>query len=642
VTLPRAETSTPRGPRDRLVAAWPRLRPVLTSTWALGALVTMASWDVVFGPALSGLDPSWSAGMSMAAHFRLDFGTEVIWTYGPLGFLQLPYTHYSDLAVLSFCWRAVLLLAYCLSLIWALRRSFGAPIAVGVTFVTVIALSSTFTVLIPPAVWCLAALTKDPPPFAPRLVSIGGGAFGALECLVRLSYGPTILLMCAATLLVLPGRRRELPTFAGTAVVVFTVLWFAAGQGVGNFLDFVRSAAEIVFGYSEAMGADGATDVYVPLAIVTSILLVGASAVTSAPGRYRVAAAVVMALPTFSLFKEAVVRYDEPHVAVFFATATPLLMAVPWRGSWRFVGVPILLAVGTLALETAPALTQRDFNLVTHVKRFATGVRTLVSPDRRAAIVAQGRFALAIQYRLERRTVSLLRGHGVHVDPWEAGVVWAFGLDWTPLPVFQDYQAYTPELDADNADVLRSDSGPDRILRANVPRLQPDYRTSAIDGRFPAWDPPQAAIAMLCHFSPLETTGRWQVLGRTANRCGRARLLGSVESAFGRTIPVPRAGQGEAVFARVHGAGVSGLEKLRSLLFRARFRFVVVNGRAVWRLVPATAADGLLMTVPRAADFPGSAFALSPGARTISFSGGSGTLRVDFYAMRVRALDSPR
>jgi hypothetical protein len=639
VTLPGAETSTPRGPRDRPVAAWRRLPPVLTSTWTLGALVAIASWDVVFGTPSSGLDPSWTAGMSMAAHLGLDFGSQVIWTYGPLGFLQLPYTYYSDLAVLSFLWRAVLLLAYCLSLIWALRRSFGAPIAVGVTFITVIALSSTFTVLIPPAVWCLAALAKDPPPFAPRLVSVGGGAFGALECLVRLSYGPTILLMCAATLLFLPGRRRELTIFAGAAVAVFAVLWFATGQAVGNFLDFARSAAEVVFGYSEAMGADGADDVYVPLAIFTSILLVAASALTSTPGRYRVAAGVVMALPAFSLFKEAVVRYDEPHVAVFFATAAPLFMAIPWRGASRLVGVPALIAVGALALETAPALTQRDFNPMTHVRSFATDVRTLLSPARREAVVAGGRLALAIQYRLDRRTVSLLRGQGVHVDPWEAGVVWAFGLDWKPLPVFQDYQAYTSELDAKNADVLRSDTGPDRILRANVPHLQPDYETSAIDGRFPAWDPPEAAIAMLCHFSPLGTTGRWQVLGRTPNRCGRPRPLRSVDSEYGRTIPVPPAAEGEAVFARIHGAGVSGLEKLRSLLFRARFRFVVVNGRAAWRLVPATAADGLIMSVPRAADFPGPGFALSPGARTLSLSGGSGPLRVDFYAMPVRGLD---
>jgi hypothetical protein len=637
---PMPGPKTRPGPRDRLASPWPWLRPIVTSTWTLGFLVAIATWNVTFGVPTPGLDLSWDAGMHMAAHLGLDFGRQIIWTYGPLAFLQLPATYYSGMAALGFCWQAFLLVAYCVSLIWALRRAFNAPVAIAVTFVTVLALPNTFIVLVPPAVWCLAALAEHPPPFAPRLVSVGGAAFGAVECLVRLSWGPTILLMSAATLLALPDRRRELPIFAGTAATVFAILWFAAGQGIGNFPDFVSSAAQVVGGYSEAMGLDHAPRRYIPIAIATAVLLVGSSVLACRLGRSRVAAGVVMALPAFAIYKEAVVRYEETHVAVFFATAAPLLMAVPRRGRFRPISIPALLAVGAVALHTVPSNVYRNFNPITHVKSFATEVRTLASADRRNDIIDRARFSMAVQYRLDPKTLALLKDHGVHVDPWEAGVVWALGLDWKPLPVFQDYQAYTEELDAENAGFLRSPTGPERILRENAPAVQPEFSTAAIDGRYPTWDPPEAAIAMLCNFSPLHTTSRWQVLGRAADRCGQPRLMETVRSEYGRSVAVPGAAADEMVFAKIHGAGVSGLERLRTFLFRATFRRVRVNDRTLWRLVPGTAADGLIMSIPETADFPGRGFTLSPGVHTFSVLGKPGSLTIDFYAMPIEPLSS--
>lgn len=625
--------------RGLAAAAWRRAGPLLTSTWALGALVALAAWNVIFGVAIAGLDESWNAGMHMAAQLGLHFGDQIIWTYGPLAFLQIPATYYSELALLGFVWQALVLVGYCTSLVWALRRFTDAAVATLVAFLTVVALPEAFAVLVIAAVWCLAALGDDPPPFASRLVSVGGAAFGALECLVRLTWGPTILLMCLATLIALPGRRRELPIFAATAVAVFAVLWFAAGQSVGNVGDFLRSAAQVVSGYSDGMSSAGFNAKGLPLAAATSVFLVAASVYTARPGHYRVAAAIVMGLPAFTLWKEAVVRYDENHVVVFFATAAPLLMAIPWRGRMRLVGGAALAAVAAVALVVTPSGTYVNFNPITHLRSFATQVRTAASPGRRRALIDRGRFITAIQYGLEPGTVALLRGHGVHVDPWSASVVWAYRLKWHPLPVFQDYQAYSSALDHDNATALRAGNGPDRILRENVVVVEKSlgYTVPAIDNRYPAWDPPEAALAMLCNFAPLQTTPRWQVLGRVPDRCAAPRQIGLVRTRAGQTVTVPRAGSGDVVFARIHGAGVGGLERLRSFLFRARFRYAIVNGRSAWRLVPGTAADGLVMSVPHTADFPGQGFTLSPEARTLSLRGTAGPLTIAFFAMPIRA-----
>jgi hypothetical protein len=229
----------------------------------------------------------------------------------------------------------------------------------------------------------------------------------------------------------------------------------------------------------------------------------------------------------------------------------------------------------------------------------------------------------------------------VHLDPSGAAVVWAYGLDWRPLPVFQENSAYTGELDEDNADFLTSSDGPERVLRGNPAILDP-LTARTIDGRNPTWNPPAVNVGFLCHFRAVRTTQHWQVLARAPDRCGEERRIASVETSSGEVVQVPPAGPGEAVIARIHGAGVSGLERARSFLFRARPRFLEVNrGQARFRLVPGTAGDGLIMAVPTPLDLP-APFSLSAGAITIAVEGAGDELRVDFYALPLRGSPTER
>jgi hypothetical protein len=239
-------------------------------------------------------------------------------------------------------------------------------------------------------------------------------------------------------------------------------------------------------------------------------------------------------------------------------------------------------------------------------------------------------------YRLDGPTRGALEGHTVAVEPWEAGVAWAYELEWDPLPVFQNYSAYTSELDRLNAAAVESPDGPERILRENQLLVLPEFPTPDLDGRYPGWDPPEQARAVLCNFAPLHTTERWQVLGRVPDRCGPPRPIGSVQSRYGEVVAVPAPGAGEVVFARIQGAGVGGLELLTSLILHARVRQVVVNGSRTYRLLPETAGDGLLLRAdPRLTATEGPTFSPVPQARTLELGGAGGKLRYEFFAMSV-------
>jgi hypothetical protein len=95
------------------------------------------------------------------------------------------------------------------------------------------------------------------------------------------------------------------------------------------------------------------------------------------------------------------------------------------------------------------------------------------------------------------------------------------------------------------------------------------------------------------------------------------------------------------VFVRIYGAAPSGVEAVRTFLYRSGVRFVVFNGKRVYRVVPDVLGDGLILGAPPGTDFP-SHFALAPNPRTVGLRkqpallSPDHQLRFDFYAMRVR------
>jgi hypothetical protein len=66
----------------------PRLVRVVGSSWTLGILAALAGWQVALMHPFVGLDASWQAALYMAAERGLGFGTQIVFTYGPLGFLN--------------------------------------------------------------------------------------------------------------------------------------------------------------------------------------------------------------------------------------------------------------------------------------------------------------------------------------------------------------------------------------------------------------------------------------------------------------------------------------------------------------------------------------------------------------------------
>jgi hypothetical protein len=608
-----------------------------------GLIVALLGWRVGMNPPGVGLDASWNAGLAMGVEQGLHWGKDIVFTYGPLGFLQTQLVWFTGQTVLSFLYSGLIYVVFCVGLVWSLRRRLPLPLACLAAFACVAVLPLLEMSLLS-AVFACFWLLEEGAERTPRqldLFVVAGATFAAPAALIKLSTGPLVPLVLLIALIGAAAGARRIVAYLVLLAGELLVLWLGTGQSLGDIPAFISHTIQISSGYSSAMlrSTDVApwkvTAASIAAMVLTLALLAGAWRAPWRDRRGRWAGALLVGLTAFAIYKEGIVRVDAGHLTVYFANAAILWVAVGFGPGRRWWVPAIAVLVFAVSLPLRPAGTQDNLNFVSNVRFAVDQARNLVSPGRREAAMESGRHGMKGTYALKPGALAALRGHTVAVEPWEAAAAWAYRLDWRPLPIFQNYSAYTPTLDRVNAEAVESSDGPERLLRENQQVVDAEFPTADLDDRFLGWDPPEQARAVLCNFAPLWEDERWQVLGRVPDRCDPPRSLGTVEAEAGEAVPVPTPGPNGVVYVRIDGAGVSGLERVQTFLFHAASRHATVNGDTRYRLVPETAGDGLLL---RAA--PGivetGPFDPVPEAKTLAVEGGSDRITYDFYEFQIR------
>ena len=77
--------------------------------------------------------------------------------------------------------------------------------------------------------------------------------------------------------------------------------------------------------------------------------------------------------------------------------------------------------------------------------------RLAIDPGERRAERARAKADIREHHYIPLEVVEDMRGHADHVEPHETSIIWAYGLDWRPAPVFQDYAIVSNTLDRHNA-----------------------------------------------------------------------------------------------------------------------------------------------------------------------------------------------
>jgi hypothetical protein len=609
--------------------------------WLPAAAVAVALLTIphVLAPE-AGLDPSWRMAMHVGAALGLTHGTDILFTYGPLGFLVIPGLWEVETARVTLLYTVASQAALAFTLLYGTRTTLRPVLAVPVAYVVAlvpVARGSLLLVIV--FCWCALLLTNRVPPRAyPWLLAVGGVLIG-VELLIQ--FGPGVISLALAgvtTLVVARGRRlRAAAALALWFVTTVVVLWSLSGGALGGLPTWVRASLEVAGGYvAMAEEEPGRQWEYLLALLLLAVfaVLFAIEARRLPRGRW-IPLAVLTAGFVWVIGKHAFVRHAGTHSLYFFsALAVTGLVVMGWssRVRWPALAAVVGTVATVLVIAELPSLPQH-LNPLARASALGDQLVLATSATRARSLQEDARVTMQGALGLDERTLRELAGQTVHVSPYETSAVWAHRLRWRPVPMFQAYTAYTPRLDEQNARMLASPDAPGRILRERV--------ESGIDGRNANFESPAYLLSMLCHYRESSAGDYWQVLAKGRSRCGAPRRIASVRSELGESIRVPaREGRDELVFARVH-LPETVADRLFTFLFKPSWTAAVeLDESDSQRLVKANAEGPLVMRVPPAIGYSPSydgrldTDTLRFEALGRRFFGGSG-VAVDFFAVPV-------
>lgn len=483
--------------------------------WLLLALATyvavVACWGVSLQYPRDGLDPSWEQLLVAATDQRRTFGSELVFTYGPLHQVVTGQAAHSWTAfwvgrtLFSVSWFLVALLA---------GRQFGlrVALAIALSLSLVPVQDTTFYLLAFLGIVLGFRLHAHGPAPGPAgwLLTITLACACAVAPLAKLSFlgstVPALLVLLGLPLLKVLLRRAPwslplgglllTPALFVSLVWGITVNW--SPRSLVTF--FVGANLDIVNGFSSAMS-------FAPSNLDWTLVGVYGLLTASAAGFYwqlqardaprdRVLTITFPVTATVSLFalaivywvvfKSSFVRGDAPHLttgAYWILGTLLILLALPaprltdfLRSHSRLHCAGVLLlpfALSALLLfnaEQRPSLhwiKQRLGGAVDHLRLFAATGRQKVEAARTQALV---------RIREQTEDFGLPAGASADILPWDVSQLLARDLNYTPRPVPQSYKVYTANLQRLNRDfVLHSSTRPEYYI----------VSLGDIDGRLP-------------------------------------------------------------------------------------------------------------------------------------------------------------
>lgn len=547
-------------------------------------LLTVTTWPVRSLFPTVGLDNSWQAGLAMAADRGLDFGHDLVFTYGPLGFLGDPKLYVGWEAALGLLYNGILNAALAALVFVPLRRRLGFPLALAATFavlsiasLSIVGLGDRLTVVV--AIACLVLLER--PDGRRAWVAPVLGVALAAAVLVKFTAVALVPLVAVCAWRLPPGRLRALLHTFGASLGAFLGLWLATRNDLRDIPRWVVDSFSIATGFDGALYRHGGDEVWqIPVAAIVVALLAAASWYRCRDlGRRRVLVVAATLFVCWIVFKQGFVRLDQ-HSFLFLSMTPVIALATlrPGRGeklSALAALIAVVAALGAFRIDLRDALDP-----IGRANAVGDQFADALVPGRRHRIQRIAREQMTAAFGLDPSLVRRVGRSTVQVLPFELSTVWALGLNWRPTPVFQDYSVYTPRLGRRAASFLASADAPEYVL----------VHASAGSSEFAQWSP-DTVVALNCDYRLDMAAGTWRLLRRDPGRCGAEVRLSEHTIRATEAVAVPAPGPRDLVVVRVVLPGRSPWQRLRALVYRSAESppQIAFDDSTALRLVPAMA-----------------------------------------------------
>jgi len=452
-------------------------------------------------PLRPGLDASWHYALNYLPNSGLEYGNDVTFTYGPLGFLLYPMDIGYNLAIAA-GFRLVIHLLFGMAIAYAgvkIAGLFPALLFMATyLFAVLFGLQYESHLVVVGALWAAIAI---------RHANAGNVLLPPLAALTGISLfiKPTLAL-CLLTMLCLAELARLLRGYTHfysmllrsfvPLAVVSAALWLYFFGAWEPFRAWVLMTLEYMRYNSIAMALEGPrSELYAGLLCV--LAFIGASILWMGM-RSEVSVAAIILFPTlFTLFKHGFERQDG-HVLFFFAPYIGMLgVLVVVSRRFNELALACLLFLGATLLVIPIASARNAFHYGGAIDLLSA--RQGLANVKAIANLSETRLRLAEQSR-ENSTSQALpdwwrlliqKNLGtMDVLPWEITYCPANDIPWLPNPTVQSYIAYTAFLDKRLARHFSTAAGSDFLLIEWKP----------FDERSLSYDVPATWRALLKHY----------------------------------------------------------------------------------------------------------------------------------------------
>jgi hypothetical protein len=493
--------------------------------------------------------------MHVAFEKGAQFGTDVMATYGPLGFIGLPLYRPSTFPTMIAT--NVCLYALMLVLLWRFGRRVLRAGSPPLSWMALVVLPFCLgpapewaPVLSLPFVLAVMFVVnqyfaESPPPVLGSL--LWAGLLGPF----LLVKGSFIALLCLAIFVVALDRSlkwHQVPWLLFAFGGAIGAGWVVSGQKVANLIPYFWNSLDLMTGYKHGMSVGNQNSWQgLPVAFaVVGMGLVGSFVWVSYPrlGWRTLGPASVLAGSVFIVFQHGFVRTDASHTVAACLTVfslCALLLPFLWKlAAGRKFTRPVLVAnaCSVVGLMVLCGLAGGGAPTLTHAVNRAKGLPQLLA---HGTTPIQTAMALHHQELKEQLPLPKLKEpfDGTAVD---IGLAEAHGLTGSIRPTITVYQANTPRLSHRNREYLENPSGPATLLLLGM---------GSIDGRLPSLTDSLGILAQKTHFQAVGAVGHSLILERRVHPLkAQFQKLHELTVGFDELIPVPDPGN-DALFVQV-------------------------------------------------------------------------------------------
>ena len=433
------------------------------------------------------LEDSWIQILHLAFVRHLQFGREIVFTFGPWGFLYAGYrpeTHWLSI----FIW-LILAIIFWFAVRQIARQSFKSELArwlwiMGLSSVAGIAFfinNDVRFICWPFLLLILHFFHEEPSAARIRCALIVSLGLLSLVKFTMMVVGIAIILAIAAET-VLKRKRFPwcLPVYAGS----IAFFWLLAAQKPSSFWPYLVNSWQVASGYTEAMMSNGASDVQYAVrfvAVAFVLIAITGLAAWKRLGLFSVFSIGAMGFLTFTVLKYGFVRSEHESEAALQMIAISLIcLAIIWPAArdqqWWFrtagflpIGAAFLFALGSFQRFHEPSLMNLWATTFSPSRWLGPIEQTYLGSEYEEAWELQ---LAGYRYEFPLPTV---KGETDYYSSKQIELL-AYDVPYQPRPVIQSYCAFTPALAELNAAHLRSDNAPQFIVFDNF-ALDRRYRS---------------------------------------------------------------------------------------------------------------------------------------------------------------------